>query len=38
MAVSSMVEKNRIATVMDELTACGATDILVLDIKNSRTN
>lgn len=36
-AVSSMVEKNRIATVMDELTACGATDILVLDIKNSRT-
>lgn len=33
-----MVEKNRIATVMDELTAVGATDILVLDIANSRTD
>ncbi|EXJ79206.1 ATP phosphoribosyltransferase [Capronia epimyces CBS 606.96] len=36
-AVSSMVEKKNIATVMDELTAVGATDILVLDIANSRT-
>lgn len=36
-AVSSMVLKERIATVMDELTACGATDILVLNIANSRT-
>jgi len=36
-AVSSMVEKNLIATVMDDLTAAGATDILVLGIENSRT-
>ncbi|KAI9814803.1 MAG: ATP phosphoribosyltransferase (ATP-PRTase) (ATP-PRT) [Pycnora praestabilis] len=36
-AVSSMVEKKKIATVMDELTRVGATDILVLDIANSRT-
>ncbi|KKA22144.1 ATP phosphoribosyltransferase [Rasamsonia emersonii CBS 393.64] len=36
-AVSSMVEKKTIATVMDELTAVGATDILVLNIANSRT-
>ena len=36
-AVSSMVEKKRIATVMDDLTAVGATDILVLGIANSRT-
>ncbi|KIW72304.1 ATP phosphoribosyltransferase [Phialophora macrospora] len=36
-AVSSMVEKSKIATVMDELTGVGATDILVLDIANSRT-
>lgn len=35
-AVSSMVETPRIATVMDELTAVGATDILVLTIANSR--
>ena len=35
-AVSSMVEKRRIATDMDELTAIGATDILVLQIANSR--
>ena len=32
-----MVLKEKIASVMDELTACGATDILVLDIANSRT-
>lgn len=37
MAVSSMVEKKKIATVMDELTAMGATDILVLNIANTRT-
>ncbi|KAF9886059.1 ATP phosphoribosyltransferase (ATP-PRTase) (ATP-PRT) [Aspergillus nanangensis] len=36
-AVSSMVEKKKIATVMDELTRVGATDILVLNIANSRT-
>lgn len=36
-AVSSMVEKKEIAIVMDRLTAEGATDILVLDIANSRT-
>ncbi|KEF51979.1 ATP phosphoribosyltransferase [Exophiala aquamarina CBS 119918] len=36
-AVSSMVEKKKIATVMDDLTSVGATDILVLDIANSRT-
>lgn len=36
-AVSSMVEKRTIATVMDDLTAAGATDILVLQIANSRT-
>ena len=36
-AVSSMVEKKEVARVMDELTAVGATDLLVLDIANSRT-
>ncbi|KAL8974957.1 MAG: hypothetical protein Q9197_000798 [Variospora fuerteventurae] len=35
-AVSSMVEKKKIATVMDDLASCGATDILVLTIGNSR--
>lgn len=35
-AVSSMVDKKRIATVMDELTEVGATDILVLEIANTR--
>ncbi|KAK3175883.1 hypothetical protein OEA41_007205 [Lepraria neglecta] len=35
-AISSMVLKEKIASVMDELTACGATDILVLNIANSR--
>lgn len=35
-AVSSMVEKKKIATVMDELTNLGATDILVLQIMNTR--
>ncbi|MCJ1246995.1 ATP phosphoribosyltransferase (ATP-PRTase) (ATP-PRT) [Trapelia coarctata] len=36
-AVSSMVEKKEIANKMDELTSLGATDILVLNIANSRT-
>lgn len=35
-AVSSMVEKKKIAVVMDDLTGVGATDILVLDIHNTR--
>ncbi|KAJ5491409.1 hypothetical protein N7539_002976 [Penicillium diatomitis] len=38
LAVSSMVEKKRVATVMDELIKVGATDILVLNIANSRTD
>ncbi|EKV10797.1 hypothetical protein PDIG_48990 [Penicillium digitatum PHI26] len=37
-AVSSMVEKKRIATVMDELIKVGASDILVMNIANSRTD
>lgn len=37
-AVSSMVEKKRIAPAMDELVKVGATDILVLDIHNSRVS
>ncbi|KAK2819435.1 ATP phosphoribosyltransferase (ATP-PRTase) (ATP-PRT) [Arthroderma sp. PD_2] len=36
-AVSAMVEKKQIATVMDELSSVGATDILVIGIANSRT-
>jgi len=36
-AVSSMVEKQKSATVMDELGTVGATDILLLRIDNSRT-
>lgn len=35
-AVSSMVTKKEIATVMDDLAGVGATDILVLEISNSR--
>ncbi|KAI1000343.1 ATP phosphoribosyltransferase [Podosphaera aphanis] len=35
-AVSCMVPKNKIATVLDQLSAEGASDILVLEIKNSR--
>ncbi|KAG9506983.1 hypothetical protein J7337_000531 [Fusarium musae] len=35
-AVSSMVEKKKIALVMDDLTRIGAQDILVLDIHNAR--
>ena len=37
-AVSAMVEKERIAPVMDELTRVGATDVLVLNIANSRNS
>lgn len=36
-AVNAMVTRESIASVMDELTACGATDILVFNIANSRT-
>lgn len=36
-AVSVMVEKKKIAPIMDELSKVGATDILVLDIANTRT-
>ena len=36
-AVSAMVERSKIANVMDELTELGATDILVTKIENSRT-
>ncbi|WPH03808.1 Putative ATP phosphoribosyltransferase [Acrodontium crateriforme] len=36
-AVSAMVERNKIANVMDELTEVGATDILVTKLENSRT-
>ncbi|KAI8632103.1 hypothetical protein F5Y19DRAFT_386005 [Xylariaceae sp. FL1651] len=35
-AVSVMVEKKKIAPIMDELTKVGAHDILVLDITNTR--
>ncbi|KAK2609065.1 ATP phosphoribosyltransferase (ATP-PRTase) (ATP-PRT) [Conoideocrella luteorostrata] len=35
-AVSAMVEKKKIALVMDELSGVGASDILVIDIHNSR--
>lgn len=35
-AVSVMVEKKKIAPIMDELSKIGAHDILVLDIKNTR--
>ncbi|QKX54618.1 uncharacterized protein TRUGW13939_01706 [Talaromyces rugulosus] len=36
-AVSAMVEKKKIATVMDELIKSGAEDVLVLKIQNTRT-
>ncbi|KAI1432396.1 HisG-domain-containing protein [Xylaria sp. CBS 124048] len=35
-AVSVMVEKKKLAPIMDELSKIGAHDILVLDLKNSR--
>jgi ATP phosphoribosyltransferase len=37
-AVSVMVERKKIALVMDELTKVGATDILVLQIANTRSD
>ncbi|KAL2132294.1 hypothetical protein VTI74DRAFT_3981 [Chaetomium olivicolor] len=37
-AVSAMVEKKRIAPVMDDLVKVGAEDILVLDIHNTRSS
>lgn len=36
-AVSAMVEKKKIATVMDELIKVGAEDVLVLKVENART-
>lgn len=36
-AVQAMVERKNIAVVMDDLTAIGACDILVMKIDNSRT-
>lgn len=35
-AVSSMVEKKKLALVMDDLSRVGASDIIVLDIHNTR--
>lgn len=37
-AVSVMVERKKIALVMDELTKVGASDILVLQIANTRSD
>ncbi len=36
-AVSAMVEKKAIAVAMDDLVKVGATDILILDIHNTRS-
>lgn len=36
-AVQAMVERKKIATVMDELTDVGATDIMVTKLENTRT-
>ena len=36
-SVSAMVKNIEVADVMDELTKLGATDILLLDIKNYRS-
>lgn len=35
-AVQAMVERKKIATVMDELTDVGATDIMVTKLENTR--
>jgi ATP phosphoribosyltransferase len=35
-AVSSMVEKNKVATIMDELVKVGAEDVLVFNLDNCR--
>jgi ATP phosphoribosyltransferase len=37
-AVSAMVEKKRMAPIMDKLADIGATDILALSISNSRSS
>lgn len=37
-AISSMVLKRDVAGVMDRLTEAGATDVLVLEISNSRAS
>ena len=37
-SISAMVLKADVATVMDDLTTVGATDILVLPIINTRTD
>jgi ATP phosphoribosyltransferase len=37
-AVNAMVEKKRMAPIMDKLAEIGATDILVLEISNSRSS
>jgi ATP phosphoribosyltransferase len=36
-AVQAMVERKTIATVMDDLSAMGATDIIVTKIENTRS-
>lgn len=36
-AVQAMVERKRIASAMDDLSALGATDIIVTKIENTRT-
>jgi ATP phosphoribosyltransferase len=36
-AVQAMVERKSIATVMDDLSAMGATDIIVTKIENTRS-
>lgn len=36
-AVSAMVKRSEIATVMDDLTVTGATDIMVTKLENTRT-
>lgn len=36
-AVQAMVERKRIASAMDDLSAMGATDIIVTKIENTRT-
>ena len=36
-AVSAMVERNRIATAMDDLIRAGAEDVLTMSLDNTRT-
>lgn len=35
-AVQAMVESGQVATVMDELSAAGAHDILIMKLENTR--